>query len=521
MNARKFFFILLVLMLGAVSAGCNSDTKNNPTAQTLSDEMKVAYFSQPPTLDPQITTVQATRDMARPIFETLLTLNSKYQAVPMLAEKVEKSEDGKTYTFILRKGIKFHNAKEMTSADVVASMNRWLGKNVALKAIFGNSKFAVKDDYTVVLQLEKPSLDVLLALASAKQFAAIMPKEVIEKSDTAKGITEYIGTGPYKFVEWKQDQYVLYTKFDDYKPLDSAPDGLAGKKEAVVKNIRISFVKDTSTREIGVQSGEYDIAVSIPPDSYEKMKSDTKIKTVKSNDTQNLYLIFNKKIGLFTDLKMRQAVNTALDFDALFKANPGIPDFYRIDSSYMLKEQSDWYQAAPTGLFNQKNPDKAKQLLTEAGYKGEEIRLMTTRDYPYYYDHAVVIKDQLEKLGMKVKLDVYDWPTLTDLRNKPEKWDLLSAGFSLVTTPTLFNLFNPNNYGWTNDEKLLKKLTEIPAAATMEEAKQKWKEAQQLSWEYLPAIKFGDLYGFSATTTKVDGYDEFEGMKLWNVKVVK
>jgi peptide/nickel transport system substrate-binding protein len=132
-----------------------------------------------------------------------------------------------------------------------------------------------------------------------------------------------------------------------------------------------------------------------------------------------------------------------------------------------------------------------------------------------------VIKDQLEKLGMKVKLDVYDWPTLTDLRNKPEKWDLLSAGFSLVTTPTLFNLFNPNNYGWTNDEKLLKKLTEIPAAATMEEAKQKWKEAQQLSWDYLPAIKFGDLYGFSATTTKVDGYDEFEGMKLWNVKVVK
>jgi peptide/nickel transport system substrate-binding protein len=202
MKAKKFFFILLILMLGAVAAGCNSGTKNNPSAQTLSDEIRVAFFSQPPTLDPQITTVQATRDLARPIFETLLTLNAKYQAVPMLAEKVEKSEDGKTYTFTLRKGVKFHNGKEMVSADVVASMNRWLGKNVALKTIFGNSKFAAKDDYTVVLQLEKPSLDVLLAMASAKQFAAIMPKEVIDQADSAKGITQYIGTGPYKFVEW-------------------------------------------------------------------------------------------------------------------------------------------------------------------------------------------------------------------------------------------------------------------------------------------------------------------------------
>jgi peptide/nickel transport system substrate-binding protein len=464
--------------------------------------------------------VQATRDLARPIFETLLTLNAKYQAVPMLAEKVEKSEDGKTYTFTLRKGVKFHNGKEMASADVVASMNRWLGKNVALKTIFGNSKFAAKDDYTVVLQLEKPSLDVLLAMASAKQFAAIMPKEVIDQADSAKGITQYIGTGPYKFVEWKQDQYMLYTRFDDYKPVDSAPDGLAGKKEAVVKNIRISFVKDTSTREIGVQSGDYDIAFSLPPDSYAKLKGDSNLKTVKSLDT-GLYIVFNKKAGLFTDLKMRQAVNAALDYDALFKANPGVSEFYRVDSSYMFKEQSDWYQAAPAGLFNQKNPDKAKQLLTEAGYKGEEIRLMTTRDYPYMYDQAGVIKDQLEKLGMKVKLDVYDWPTLTDLRNKPEKWDLLSAGFSMVTTPSLFNLYNPNNYGWTNDEKLFQKLNEMSAATTMEEEKQKWKEAQQLSWDYLPAIKFGDLYGFSATTTKVDGYDEFEGMKLWNVKVVK
>jgi peptide/nickel transport system substrate-binding protein len=522
MKLRKIGFMGLVLTLGLAVVGCTSKPVANESGsnQTIVDEIKVAYPVQPPTLDPQITTAVAAKDLARPIFETLFTLNSKYQAVPMLAEKVEQSDGGKTYTFTLRKGIKFHNGKELTAADVVASMNRWVEKNGATKTVIGSAKFVEKDNNTVAITLDKPSLDLLLTIASAKQYAGIMPKEVIESSDSAKGITTYIGTGPYKLVEWKQDQYVLYTKFDDYKPLDSAPDGLAGKKEAMVKNLRVSFVTDLSTREIGLQSGEYDIANNLQPDSYEKIKKDSSIKTFQFINT-SMNLVFNKKSGPFTNLKLRQAVNAALDFDQIFKANPGIPEFYRIDSNYMFKEQTDWYFPAPAGLFNQKNPEKAKQLLAEGGYDGKEIRFMTTRDYPYYYDHAVVIKDQLEKIGMKVKLDVYDWTTLTDLRNKPDKWELINGGFSLVTTPSTTAIFNPSYFGWTSDDKLTQKLAEMTTAGTLDEEKQKWKEAQQLAWDYLPIIKYGDLFAFTATTKKVEGYEEFEGVKLWNIKVFK
>ncbi|WP_134700667.1 ABC transporter substrate-binding protein [Ammoniphilus sp. YIM 78166] len=527
MNRTKFLLTLsLICVMGLIALGCSSASESSQSngeretqGQELSDEIRVAYPTQPHTLDPHMTSNAVTKEIGRHIFETLVTLNSKYQPVPMLAERVEQSEDGKTYTFHLRKGIKFHNGKEMTAEDVVTSMNRWVEKNTATKAVIGNSKYEVQDNDTVVLALDNSSMDLLLLMGSPKQFAAIMPKELIESAD-AKGVTEVIGTGPYQFVEWKQDQHVLLTRYDNYQPVESSPDGLAGKKEAFIKDIRFSFVSDLSTREIGLQSGEYDIATQLQPDSYDNLKSDANLRTFPVLTT-SVNVMFNKKAGLFTDLKMRQAVNAALDIDSLFQANPGISEFYRIDPAYMFKEQEDWYIQDTLGQFNQKDPEKAKQLLAEAGYQGEEIRLLTTRDYSYSYDHAVVIKDQLEKLGMKVKLEVYDWPTLTDLRTKPDKYDMLMGGYTLVPTPSQVSILSPDYYGWTNDEKMAQVLTEMTSSASMDEFKKKWQELQQASWDYLPMLKLGDMYTLSATTSKVEGYKEFEGVRLWNVKVYK
>src|SRR5699024_3449061 len=123
--------------------------------------------------------------------------------------------------------------------------------------IFNGATWTAEDDYTVILELEKASSLTLDTMASAKQAAAIMPKEVVDAA-TADGVQEYIGTSPFKFVEWKQDQYIHYTKFEDYAALDSEADGLSGKKEALVDDIYIYMVPDTSTRIAGLQTDEYD-----------------------------------------------------------------------------------------------------------------------------------------------------------------------------------------------------------------------------------------------------------------------
>src|SRR5699024_8843955 len=152
------------------------------------------------------------------IFEGLMALTSEYESVPMLAESVDQSEDGLTYTFNLRQGVLFHNEKEMKADDVVASMERWLEKNPSLDLLFGGSTWEEQDEYTVVLTLERAVTGVLDALAPTLQAPAIMPKEVIEDADET-GVKEFIGTGPFKFVEWSQDQYIHLTKFDDYQSL--------------------------------------------------------------------------------------------------------------------------------------------------------------------------------------------------------------------------------------------------------------------------------------------------------------
>ena len=265
--------MLLAFLLVGCSSEASSDGSKTDKSSTKGGELRVALVTQPPTLDQPATTATVSRDTARLMFETLLTTDSNYQAVPMLAESVETSDDGKTYTFHLRKGVKFHNGKEMTSEDVVASMYRWMEKSSIIGPVEG-ATFEAKDEYTVVLQLTQPSPLTLDTLASAKMAAAIMPKEVVEAATPEDGVAEYIGTGPFKFVEWKQDQLIHFTKFDDYQPVDAKADGLAGRKEALVDDIYFHIVSDASTRLAGLRSGEYDFAYTIPFDNYEQLMTE-------------------------------------------------------------------------------------------------------------------------------------------------------------------------------------------------------------------------------------------------------
>src|SRR5699024_7019348 len=247
--------VLGIVFSSIVIVGCSSNSEQTDgdakdEGGNVSGELRVAHNAQPPTLDPHMTTAGVTSDMSRIAFETLLTVDFDYQPMPMLAESVEESDENKVFTFHLREGVTFHNGKEMTSEDVVASMNRWLEYSGVASEAFDDAQFEEIDEYTVVLELEESSSIALDVLASKEQFAAIMPKVIIDEAD-AEGVNELIGTCPFEFVEWAQDQYVHYTKFDDYQLLDSPADGLGGKKEALVKDIYFDIVPDASTRVAG------------------------------------------------------------------------------------------------------------------------------------------------------------------------------------------------------------------------------------------------------------------------------
>jgi peptide/nickel transport system substrate-binding protein len=476
-------------------------------------ELNVAYDNQPNSLDAQMSTTLFTRELSRTFYETLVTLNGNYQPVPHLAESYDISDDRKTYTFNLREGVTFHNGKVMAAEDVVASMNRWKEVNSRARRFFEGSTFEATDDSTVVLTMPEAKVDTLHVLASWNT-AVIMPKEVAEAADET-GVKEYIGTGPFQFVEWKQDQLVHVTKYDDYKSLDTPASGFTGAKEAMVDDIYFQFVSDPATRGAGLQSGQYDIAMRLSTDDFPRFDADPNIGIAKSY-IGFLMMNYNKEAGPFTDVKMRQAINAAVNPSDILLGAYANPEFFELNSSYNIEAQTDWYTEAGAEHYNQNDAEKAQSLLEEAGYDGEEITLLAPR-VPEFQNAAIVIKSQLESIGVSAKVDTFDFATYAQKRLDPQNWDITVQPFSLNPIPTQWIFFNPNTWGWTDDEELLGLVAEMQDG-TLEEAKELWPSAQERSWEYLPITKIGDAYSYSAYNAEAaEGFTTFDQGIFWNV----
>ena len=238
---------------GAVSSPDTSAPSASTPAQTK-DTLTIAITASPPTLDAPTTASNAAAGIAIHVFESLFTLDKDYKPVPALAQSYQVSDDGLTYTFQLRQGVKFHNGKDLTADDVAASMNYWLERSTRAKGLLGGSIFTAEGADTVILTVPKASADVLELLASPSQFAAVSPKEIIEAAGE-NGITEYIGTGPYQLGEWKADQYIELVRYEGYQPHEGPSSGFAGEKRAATEKLVFRFVTDHATRIAGIQTG--------------------------------------------------------------------------------------------------------------------------------------------------------------------------------------------------------------------------------------------------------------------------
>lgn len=523
---KKFKCIVtLIFLIGIVALiGCSSNTEednNSNPSEKKKEVFNVALSSQPPTLDQPISTASVTRDIGRLIFETLVSTDYDYQAVPQLAEEIEVSEDGKVYTFHLREGVMFHNNKEMVAEDVVASMNRWLEKSSITGNIFDGATWTAEDDYKVVLELKQPSALTLDTLASSKQSAAIMPKEIVEAAPD-EGVEEYIGTGPFQFEEWRQDQYIHLKKFADYQSAEGEADGLIGKKEVLFEDLYFHIVQDTTTRLAGLQTGEYDFAYGLSFDYYEELLENPDLQAVISPSANDL-IAFNTVEGVASDFKIREAINTALDSEEIMLAAFHNPDLYWLDSGYMDVALTNWASTAGSEYYNQNDPEKAQEILEEAGYNGEEVRILTTRDYDHLYNIGVVVQEQLKNIGMNASLEIYDWPTALEMQsNATNEWDIFVSSSQTVSTPSQLVVLSPTWGAGFEDSKVTDLMSEIETATTLEEAQELWDELQLYAWEeLLPVVQLGGNNRFDAARSNVEGMTAFSGPIFWNVSVTE
>ena len=483
--------------------------------------LKVAMIGEPPTLDLHTTTAVITQQIMWHVFETLYTYDKQYSPIPLLVESHAVSDNGRTYTFKLRRGVKFHNGRDMNAEDVALSLKRWGKLATPGKAIFRNVEgVEAKDALTVVMYLKEPSAVLLMGLARPNNGAVIYPKEVMAAAgDTA--IKENIGTGPYRFVEHRPDRHIRLARFKEYAARSEAPNFFGGKRVAHLDEIRFIPVPDVAVRLAGAESGEYHFAQQIKQDQFERVKT---IKALVPNIIKPSAwstAVLNHKQGLMTDKRVRQAMQAALDMEPIMAAGFGDKAFYRLDPGLMHVETPQWHSKAGGELYNQKNPERAKKLLKEAGYSGQPVRWITTTEYEYMYKNALVAKQQMEAVGFKVDLQVVDWATLVQRRNKPELFDVFSTAITFNPEPALNTGVACNWPGWWCLDDKEQWLDSVSRETDPRKRRAMWDKVQQLFYEDVGRIKFGDWFGLQVHTRDVRGYLNSNEQAFFNVWLAK
>ena len=490
-------------------------------AQKKGGVLKIGNLGEPPSLDPHWGTQTITEVLTNHIFEGLYSLDDGYRPIPMLADGMPTvSRDGLTYTIKLRQGVKFHNGKEMTSADVVASLARW-GK----RSVYGKSLFAqvvdmkAVDKYAIELKLKEKSAIVVISLAVPNNFGAIYPKEIADKFPPDQRITEFVGTGPFKLAEWKPDQYIRMVRFDEYKSRSEKQSGYGGGKTVYVDEIRWIPVPDAASRAAQVESGDIDFGDDLVADAYDRLKANANVQPLIVKPYYWLVAVLNKKEGLMTNQKIRQAWQAALDIEPIMKTVAGgKPEFYRMDSSLAFQELPAWHTKIQGLPWNERNKDKARRLLKEAGYKGEPVRFMTTQEYKWMYDFALVSKQQLEEVGFNIDLQVMDWSTLGQRRVQPKEYDVFTTGMGNFYDPTHHIYLTPTWPGWTTDEEFAALNAQLARETDPKKRYDLWVQVTKAFYEKVPVIRYGDLFGLRAMRKSVKGFnDKTERPRFWGV----
>ncbi|MEX2534613.1 MAG: ABC transporter substrate-binding protein [Trueperaceae bacterium] len=493
-------------------------------AQTGGEIFRAAMQTNPPTLDVMTSTAFATRQTAFYFFESLVAYDEEFDVVPMLAESWEVNDQNSLYTFHLREGVNFHNGDVMEAADVVASFERFIEVSPRKSRFARVEEIEAIDDSTVAFHLAAPDATFLAALASPLSYAAIMPAEIIAGQEVGElEVEEMIGTGPYRLVDWQPDRFVKLVRFEEYSVNDSLErTGLGGAKIANFAEIHLVPVTEPSARVAGIQSGEYDYAEALPTTQFTQLQADPGVETYITRPGVWYVLEFNHSNELTGNLTFRRAIQAALDMESVARAmTAGQEDFYRLQPSLFFNEQAQWWNEAGAEAYNQADVEKARALLEESGYAGEEIVLLTNRDYDSMYKAVLAVANQLEtNLGMNVSVNVLDWPGQRAFEKNKEGWHITPTFYSLRFDPSDFESSFHSSAGrkFYNNPVMDAAMERGAAGATLEERQAAYEEAQRIFYDDVTALKLADVFDLEAVRTEYVGFQSWYTPRFWGVE---
>lgn len=485
-------------------------------------------------LDPNINTAYIVRNYAYMVYDTLLALDSKGTVQPQMASW-SVSDDGKTYTFTLRDGLKWHDGTPVTAEDCVASIQRWSQAD-KLGQIMAMSMTEIKpvDAKTFTMTFDKPSDFVLQALSKPSGVAPFMLPKAVAQTPINQAITSTIGSGPFMFdaEQYKPGVQAVFKKFTDYVPRSEPADGLAGGKVVKVDEVKWTTMPDPMTAVSALLGGEIDLIEQVPQDLLPLLEGnpDIKLSTYQKQGIQNVVRM-NFIQPPFDNLKIRQAALLAMGQKEVLDAQTGSPDAYTICPAVFgcTGNYADDYGA---DKLLEPQPEKAKALLAEAGYDDTPIYILSPTDNIKIAPIGPVIAQQLRNAGFTVNLVSTDWASV--ISRRASKAAPAEGGWNMFsTTNVLADVNSPVGFvgvtasgdtawvGWPDIPEIEEVRMKFAASTSDQEKKELARELQKLVIDNVVMVPMGETTLKTATLKNIDIGIDAEAPAFWNLTKTK
>jgi peptide/nickel transport system substrate-binding protein len=466
--------------------------------------LRVAIPADPPGLDPHATTSTIVHEINSHVAEMLYARDGDGAVQPMLAAGFPVvSDDGLTYTIALRTGVLFHDGTTMTADDVVASLQRWQRIGRGRTAIARVTAIEAADAATVVLRLSEP-LGILTASLGNAEFAPVIyPKSQIDAVGDAPNDAP-IGTGPYRFAEWRRGERVVVERFPDYVGLDVPASGDWGMKHAWLDEIHFIAVPDAATRQAGLESGEFDVNYRASGEDLERIEASDRMYAWVMRPGYNFVMLINHASELMQDPLVRQAIQATIDVDEVMLGAFGNETLYRPGAAIVPPEYGPMSMTVGADLYDVGDAERGAELLAASSYDGRPIRFITTRDFDYQYRGTLVATDQLAEAGFVTDVIVRDWATTVQTRSDPTAWDVFIGNMTIAPEPELLTYVNPGWVnGYTGSEEYAALMAQIRVTADPAERQALWAQAQEAYYEDVGSVLLANTFLLNAYASNV------------------
>lgn len=483
-------------------------------------------------LDPIITTAYIVRNFGYMVYDTLLSEDEEGAVQPQMLSHWDVSDDGTTYTFHLREGLKWHDGNPVTSEDIIASISRWSKLDKAGQIMASLlTDMSVIDDQRFEMVFSESTDIALRAMAKPSAVPALMMPKRLANTPTDEPLREAIGSGPFRFVseEYRPGVEAVFEKNPDYVPRSEPANGMSGGKVVHIDRMKWVTMPDTMTAINALNNKEIDFIEQVPHDLLPLLENNTDIDiAVLPTQGGQTEMRFNFLHPPFDNKLLRQAAMLAVAQEDVLQAQIGHADYHQTCAAVFGCSSIYASDSKADSVVNA-DLDKARALLEEANYDGTPVVILQPTDLHIVGSVLPVIAQGLRDAGFNVDLQTMDWQTVVTRRASRDApadggWNIFST-FTVVPDirdPLSFMGVAANGdgawFGWPDIPAIEERRAQFARTADEEELQKLAEEIHDLVVDEGVLIPLGEFAVVRATSNKLSNMLDTPVPVFWNMQ---